>query len=146
MKHDPKILLTLAILTTGLLFAPVTGQTADFPSNPITVVVPYPAGGATDIAIRPLCEAARPFLRQQPVIVENRSGGGGAVGVGSIVGKKPDGYLLAEAVNSLHRNSYINKLPYDTVKDLTPIILVGGHLYGILVRADSPFKTLRDLI
>jgi len=68
------------------------------------------------------------------------------VGVGSIVGKKPDGYLLAEAVNSLHRNSYINKLPYDTVKDLTPIILVGGHLYGILVRADSPFKTLRDLI
>lgn len=146
MKHDPKILLTLAILTAGLLLAPITGQTADFPGGPITVVVPYPAGGATDIAFRPLCEAARPFLKQQPVIVENRSGGGGAVGVGSIVGKKPDGYLLAEAVNSLHRNSYINKLPYDTVKDLTPIILVGGHLYGILVRADSPFKTLKDLI
>jgi tripartite-type tricarboxylate transporter receptor subunit TctC len=78
------------------------------------------------------------------VVVENRAGGGGAVGVGSIVGKKPDGHLLAVVVASLHRASYINKLPFDTVKDLTPIIQIGGYQYAILVRPDSPFKTLQD--
>jgi tripartite-type tricarboxylate transporter receptor subunit TctC len=80
------------------------------------------------------------------VIVENRAGGGGAVGVGAIVGKKPDGYLISMAVESLHRNSYINKLPFDTGKDLTPIIAVSGNLYGSCVRADSPYKTLKDLV
>jgi len=145
MEHNIKIMLTLAILAGGLLLAPTAGKAAAFPNSPITLVVPFPAGGATDIAFRPLCEAAKKFLGQ-PVIVENRPGGGTAVGVGSIVGKKPDGYLLAEAVNSLHRNSYLNKLPFDTVKDLTPIIMVGGHLYGILVNPDSPFKTLQNLM
>ena len=82
----------------------------------------------------------------QPIIAENRPGDGGAVGVGSIVGEKPDGYTLVQATNSLHRNSYLNKLPFDTVKDLTPIILVGGHQIGVAVRSDSPFKTVNDVI
>jgi len=92
-----------------------------------------------------LCEAVKEFLGQ-PVIAENRPGDGGAVGVGSIVGAKPDGYTLVQATNSLHRNSYLNKLPFDTVKDLTPIILVGGHQIGGAVRSDSPFKTVNDVI
>jgi tripartite-type tricarboxylate transporter receptor subunit TctC len=92
-----------------------------------------------------LCEAAKKHLGQ-PIIVENRVGGGSAVGVGSIVGKKPDGYTLVEATESLHRNSYLNKLPFDTVKDVTPIILVGGHQIGIVVRSDSPFKALKEVI
>lgn len=129
----------------GLLLLPATGLAANFPKAAITLIVPYPAGGATDIVTRPLAEAARKSLGQ-PVMVENRSGGGGAVGVGSIIGKKPDGYLLAVAVTSLHRNSYLNKLPFDTVKDVTPIICVAGYLYGILVRADSPHQTLKDLL
>jgi tripartite-type tricarboxylate transporter receptor subunit TctC len=122
-----------------------SSSAASFPTGPITLVIPFPAGGATDLAFRPLAEAVKKHLGQ-PVIVENRPGGGSAVGVGSIVGKKPDGYLLTETVNSLHRNSYLNKLPFDTVKDLTPIIMVGGHLYGILVHPDSQFKTLKDLV
>jgi tripartite-type tricarboxylate transporter receptor subunit TctC len=129
----------------GLLLLPATGQAANFPNGAITLIVPYPAGGATDIVIRPLAGAAKKSFGQ-PVLVENRSGGGGAVGVGSIVGKKPDGYLLAVAVTSLHRNSYLNKLSFDTVKDVTPIIRVAGYLYGILVRADSPHQTLKDLL
>jgi tripartite-type tricarboxylate transporter receptor subunit TctC len=129
----------------ALLLLPTTGQAANFPNGAITVIVPYPAGGATDIVIRPLAGGAKKSLGQ-PVLVENRSGGGGAVGVGSIVGKKPDGYLLAVAVTSLHRNSYLNKLSFDTVKDVTPIIRVAGYLYGILVRADSPHQTLKDLL
>jgi tripartite-type tricarboxylate transporter receptor subunit TctC len=118
---------------------------AEFPSKPITLIVPYPAGGATDVVIRPLAEATGKILGQ-PVLVENKGGGGGAVGTGSIVGKEPDGYLLSVVVTSLHRAAHINKLAFDTVKDLTPIIRVGGYLYGILVKPDSKLKTLKDLI
>jgi tripartite-type tricarboxylate transporter receptor subunit TctC len=145
IKHDSKISLILAVFAVALLFFPIVGQTADFPKAPITLIIPWGAGGATDVTFRALCEAAKKSLGQ-PIIVENRVGGGSAVGVGSIVGKKPDGYNLVEATNSLHRNSYLNKLPFDTVKDLTPIITVGGHLFGIVVRSDSPFKSLNDLI
>ncbi len=138
-----KWIVPLALLL-AFAFFPMVGSAANFPDRPITLIVPYPAGGSTDIAIRALAEAAKKTLGQ--VVVENKSGGGGAVGTGSIVGKKPDGYSLAVAVTSLHRNSYINPLPFDTVKDLTPIIRVGGYLYGIVVRSDSEFKTLSDLI
>jgi len=137
--------ITLLMFFVISLLIPFTGQASDFPNKPITLIVPYPAGGATDVVIRPLAEAAKKHLGQ-PVIVENRGGGGGAVGVGSIVGKKPDGYLLSVVVTSLHRNSYINKLPFDTVKDVTPIIRLAGYLYGILVRPDSQFKTLKELV
>ena len=140
-----RLIIVLVLVAIGWVFSPVQGQAADFPNKPITLIVPYPAGGATDLVIRPLGEAAKKFLGQ-PVVVENRSGGGGAVGVGSIIGKKPDGYLLSVVVTSLHRNSYINKLSFDTVKDVTPIIQLAGYLYGILVRSDSQFKTLKELL
>ncbi len=145
MRVDSKTGLALVILVAGLLIVPAVAWSADFPKGPITLVIPWGAGGATDVAFRALCEATKEALGQ-PVIVENRPGGGSAIGVGSILGKKPDGYTLVEATNSLHRSSFINKLPFDTVKDLTPIAMVGGLLYGILVRADSPFKSLNDLI
>jgi tripartite-type tricarboxylate transporter receptor subunit TctC len=144
-KHDSKILLTLAIVASGVLLAATAAQCSDFPNRPITLVIPWGAGGSTDTTFRALCEAVKEFLGQ-PVIAENRPGEGGAVGVGSIVGAKPDGYTLVQATNSLHRNSYLNKLSFDTVKDLTPIILVGGHQIGIAVRSDSPFKTVNDVI
>jgi tripartite-type tricarboxylate transporter receptor subunit TctC len=145
MRHNSKIGLVLAILAVGLLLVPTVALSADFPRGPITLIIPWGAGGATDVTFRALCEATKDILGQ-PIIVENRPGGGSAIGVGSIVGKKPDGYMLVEATNSLHRNSYVNKLPFDTVKDLTPVTVVGGLLYGVLVRADSPFKTLNEFI
>ena len=144
MRHIQSIFI-LVFLTIGWVCCPIHGQAADFPNKPITLIVPYPAGGATDLVIRPLAEAAKKYLGQ-PVVVENRSGGGGAVGVGSIIGKKPDGYLLSVVVTSLHRNSFINKLSFDTVKDVTPVIQLAGYLYGILVRSDSQFKTLKELL
>jgi len=135
----------LAICAALSVAVPAASAGEAFPTRSITLIVPYPAGGATDVVTRPLAEGAKKALGQS-VIVDNRAGGGGAVGVGAIVGKKPDGYLLAVAVESLHRNSYINKLPFDTVKDLSPIIGFSGNLYGILVRPDSPHKTLKDLL
>jgi tripartite-type tricarboxylate transporter receptor subunit TctC len=118
---------------------------ADFPTKPITLICPYPAGGSTDVIARPLAEAAGRVLGQ-PVLVENKGGGGGAVGTGSIIGKEPDGYLLSIVVTSLHRSAHINKLSFDTVKDVTPIIRVAGYLYGVLVRPDSKIQSLPELI
>jgi tripartite-type tricarboxylate transporter receptor subunit TctC len=138
-------MLPAAMVLCALVLCPTVGVAATFPDKPITLIVPYPAGGATDIAIRSLAEAAKKHLGQS-IVVENKGGGGGAVGTGSIVGKNPDGYLLTVAVTSLHRNAYINPLPFDTVNDLTPIIRVGGYLNGIVVRSDSEFKSLSDLI
>jgi tripartite-type tricarboxylate transporter receptor subunit TctC len=144
-RAETFLVLGLVIFAALLAVAPVAAAGEAFPTRSITLIVPYPAGGATDVVTRPLAEGARKTLGQN-VVIDNRAGGGGAVGVGAIVGKKPDGYLLAVAVESLHRNSYINKLPFDTVNDLTPIIGFSGNLYGILVRADSPHKTLKDLL
>ena len=145
MRRDSKIGFALVILATGLLLVPTIVRSADFPKSPITLIIPWGAGGATDVIFRALSEATKDILGQ-PIIVENRPGGGSAIGVGIVVGKKPDGYMLVEATNSVHRSSYINKLPFDTVKDLTPVAMVGGLLYGVLVRADSPFKTLNEFI
>jgi tripartite-type tricarboxylate transporter receptor subunit TctC len=144
MKKSRRVYVLLIALLC-LMLIPSAGQTAKFPDRSITLSVPYGAGGATDIAIRPLADATQKILGQS-VIVENKPGGGGAVSVGALVGKKPDGYLLSVAVTSLLRNSFINKFSFDTVQDVTPIIRIGGYLYGILVHPDSPFKTLKDLL
>ena len=133
----------LFVIGAMLLSGPAIA--AEFPTKPITLIVPYPAGGSTDVVIRPLAEAAGKILGQ-PMLVENKGGGGGAVGTGSIIGKEPDGYLLSVVVTSLHRAAHINKLAFDTVKDVSPIIRVAGYLYGVLVKPDSKNKTLKDLI
>lgn len=138
------ILVVIAVCCILSLTGPAAAA-AGFPDKPITLIVPYPAGGATDVVIRPLAEAVKSQLGQ-PVIIENKGGGGGAVGVGSIIGKDPDGYLLSVVVTSLHRAAHINKLSFDTVKDVTPIIRVGGYLYGVLVKPDSPHTTLKELV
>jgi tripartite-type tricarboxylate transporter receptor subunit TctC len=140
-----RVCLVVLVSMISLMLPGGYSTAAEFPTKPITLIVPYPAGGATDVVIRPLAEAAGKILGQ-PVLVENKGGGGGAVGVGSIIGKEPDGYLLSVVVTSLHRAAHINKLAFDTVKDVTPIIRVGGYLYGVLVKTDSKFKTLKDLI
>jgi tripartite-type tricarboxylate transporter receptor subunit TctC len=144
MKPRQAFLVMLCCLVSAAMFV-TPAFSAGFPDKPITLIVPYPAGGATDVIARPLAEAAGKILGQ-PVLVENKGGGGGAVGVGSIIGKDPDGYLLSIVVTSLHRVAHINKLSFDTVKDVTPIIRVGGYLYGVLVKPDSNYKTLKDLM
>jgi len=82
----------LAIYAALSVAASAASAGEAFPTRSITLIVPYPAGGATDVVTRPLAEGAKKALGQT-VVVDNRAGGGGAVGAGAIVGKKPDGYL-----------------------------------------------------
>jgi tripartite-type tricarboxylate transporter receptor subunit TctC len=117
-----------------------------FPSRPVHIFVPYAAGGAVDILTRTLGDAVS---RQwgQGVVVENRPGAGGVIASQTLVTSPPDGYTLIVVASGHPTNSFLYpKMPYDTFKDFTPISLLASSPNILLVRADSPFKTLADMI
>ena len=117
-----------------------------FPSRPVRILVPYPAGGAVDILTRTLGDAVS---RQwgQGIVVENRPGAGGVIASQALVTSPPDGYTLIVVASGHPTNAFLYpKLPYDTFKDFTPISLLASSPNILLVRADSPFKTLADMI
>ena len=122
-----------------------TGAT-DFPSKPITIVIPTAASVSGDIIMRAYGEAVSKHLGQ-PIIVENKPGGSGALAAAYVATSvKPDGYTLLNIIIPMYRVPHIQKTPYDPVKDFTPIILLGGYTLGGVVRADSPFKEWKDVI
>jgi tripartite-type tricarboxylate transporter receptor subunit TctC len=117
-----------------------------FPSKPVHIFVPYAAGGGVDILARMLGDVVS---RQwgQTVVVENRPGAGGVVASQALVAAPPDGYTLIVVASGHATNPFLYpKLPYDTFKDFAPISLLASSPNILLVRADSPFKTLADLI
>src|SRR6266581_8410526 len=117
-----------------------------FPSKPVRIFVPYAAGGGVDILARTLGDVVS---RQwgQTVVVENRPGAGGVVASQALAGSAPDGYTLIVVASGHATNPFLYaKIPYDTFKDFTPISLLASSPNILLVRADSAFKTLGDVI
>jgi tripartite-type tricarboxylate transporter receptor subunit TctC len=117
-----------------------------FPAKPVHIFVPYAAGGGVDILARTLGDVVS---RQwgQTVVVENRPGAGGVVASQALVSAPPDGYTLIVVASGHATNPFLYaKLPYDTFKDFTPISLLASSPNILLVRADSPYKTLADLL
>ncbi len=117
-----------------------------FPAKPVHLLIPYPAGGAVDILGRTLGdELAKQW--GQTVIVENRPGAGGVVASQALATSPPDGYTLMVVASGHATNPFLySKLPYDTFRDFTPITLLASSPNIVLVRADSPFRTLADLL
>jgi tripartite-type tricarboxylate transporter receptor subunit TctC len=129
------------VATTGAASA----QTA-FPTKAVHLFVPYPAGGAVDILARTLGDELSKNWGQ-PVIVENRPGAGGVVASQALAASPPDGYTLIVVASGHATNPFLYpKIPYDTFKDFTPICLLASSPNILLVRADSPFKTLADVL
>jgi len=134
--------------TAVAMFAAVglaSGQSG-FPVKPVHIFVPYAAGGGVDILARTLGDVVS---RQwgQTVVVENRPGAGGVVASQALVASPPDGYTLIVVASGHATNPFLYpKIPYDTFKDFTPISLLASSPNILLVRADSPFKTLGDMI
>src|SRR3982074_706689 len=119
---------------------------APFPSIPVHIFVPYAAGGGVDILARTLGDVVS---RQwgQTVVVENRPGAGGVVASQALVASPPDGYTLIVVASGHATNPFLYpKIPYETFKDFTPISLLASSPNILLVRADSPLKTLGDMI
>ncbi len=135
----------LALPLASGLAAPAYSQ-QNFPSRPIRMLVPWAPGGTSDIAMRALCEAASKRLGQ-PVIVENRAGAGGVLGAQFLLTTPPDGYVLSQFPISVMRQPLLNSRPlFNPLTDFTYVSLITGYLFGIVVRADAPWRTLGELI
>jgi tripartite-type tricarboxylate transporter receptor subunit TctC len=136
---------TLATPLAVPLAAPAIAQAA-FPSRPIRMYVPWAPGGTTDVQMRALCEAAG-RRAGQPVVVENKSGAGGILGAQAMLSDKPDGYTLGQMPVSVFRTPLMSTRPmYDPVADFTYIIHLCGYLFGVVVRADAPWKTFQEFL
>jgi tripartite-type tricarboxylate transporter receptor subunit TctC len=132
-------------LIAGLLVA-LSAQAQPFPSRPITLICPWPAGGSTDVHLRKFAEIAQKHLGQ-PVVVENKPGGSGTLGPSQMAATaRPDGYTLSQFPISLLRVPHMQKAQWEPLKDFTYIIGLTGYTFGVVVRSDSPFKSLQDLI
>lgn len=134
-------------LALALVAFPRTGSAQRFPERPIKVVVPYPPGGPLDVVARLLAPRLASQLGQ-PVIVDNKAGAAGAIGVEAVAKAPPDGYTLLFTVNAtLTINPHTSKaLPYDSLKDFTPISTVVDIINILVVNPKVPVKTVAELI
>ena len=117
-----------------------------YPVRPITMIVPFPAGGATDTLARFLAEKMREILGQ-PIIIENVAGAAGTIGVGRAVRAAPDGYTLSIGTSTTHMlTGGLYTLPFDLLKDIEPVIYIGSEPLLLAARKDFPASDLRGLI
>jgi tripartite-type tricarboxylate transporter receptor subunit TctC len=129
------------------LCAALAVNAQDYPTKSIRMIVPFPPAGGTDIMARVVAHKLGE-MNKWTVVIDNRPGAGGNIGIEAAVKSPPDGYtiVMGQTSNLAISPSLYAKLPYDPVKDLQPIALVGSGPIAIVVRADSPYKTLADLL
>jgi tripartite-type tricarboxylate transporter receptor subunit TctC len=139
----------LVMFCAALALAPASAypQASTFPSKPIRLVVPYPPGGGSDTIARPLAQRLAENLKQQ-VIIDNRGGAGGNIGMEVAAKAPPDGHTIVFALTAqLAVNPALyRKLPYDPIKDYEPITLLASGPYVLVVHASLPVRTVKDLI
>lgn len=138
--------LLAATLSAGIS-SPAIAQDGNYPDRPIRVIVPFPAGGATDVVARLLGERMAQELRQ-PIVVENRAGAAGTVGAATVARSRPDGYtlLVATLASNLIAPLLMRDPPFDPRADFEFISKIGTTPTALLVRADSPFRSVEDLL
>ncbi len=118
----------------------------DFPRRPIHIWLGYAPGAVSDLVIRAMAPAAEKILGQ-PLVLESKAGGAGAVALELLKTAKPDGYtLVGSTTQSLTHVPHMVDIKYDPFKDFTPVVLTYTMSNGVVVKSDSPFKTFRDLI
>jgi tripartite-type tricarboxylate transporter receptor subunit TctC len=136
---------TLAALGVAPVAARVRAQAPErFPSRPIHLWVPWPAGGGTDLSMRVLAEVAGNVLGER-VIVQNRPGAGGTLAMLVLRQSAPDGYTIAQVPYPVFRAVWVQKVGWDPIRDTTPIIQISGVTFGIVVAASSEFRKLDDI-
>ncbi|MCA6126149.1 tripartite tricarboxylate transporter substrate binding protein [Bradyrhizobium sp. WSM 1704] len=143
MSQRNRLMVLLA--AAGMLFA-ATAQAQDYPTKPITLIVPWPAGGSTDISMRAIAESASKVLGQ-PITIDNKAGGGGTVGPATMAaGAKPDGYTISQIPITVFRLPLMQEVSWDPSKDFSYIIHLTGYTFGVTTSAESPFKSWQDVV
>ncbi|MBC7432309.1 MAG: tripartite tricarboxylate transporter substrate binding protein [Rubritepida sp.] len=138
-------MLTRRNLALTALALPALAQPA-YPNAPIRMLVPWGAGGTTDVQMRALCQAASARLGQ-PVVVENRAGAGGVLGAQAMLSARPDGYTIGQMPISVFRQPLLNsRALFDPLTDFSYIIHITGYLFGTIVRPDAPWRNMAELI
>jgi tripartite-type tricarboxylate transporter receptor subunit TctC len=134
------------LLACALALFAGLAQAQQFPTRPVTLIVPWPAGGSTDIGMRALASATEKHLGQ-PIVIENKPGAGGTIGPANMAaGAKPDGYTVSQLPITVFRMPFIQKTTFDPTKDFTYIVHITGYTFGVVVKADAPWKTFDELI
>ena len=140
-------MMSLKIAAAAALLASSLGASADsWPTKPVKIIVPYPPGGAVDVATREVAQKLSDQLHQ-PFVVENKAGASGTMGTQYVAKSAPDGYTLVANDMSYSMMTYVfNSLPFDPDHDLLPVTTTMFAPYAIAVKADGPYKTLKDLL
>ena len=140
-----RLIAAAALMAAAL---PAFGQ-SDYPNKPLTMIVPFPPGGVADITARPVAEALGRYLKQ-PVVVENKAGAGGGVGMAYVAKTKPDGYTVLMALSSIsiipEADKILGRTPMYQLNQLVPIARFTADPTVLAVRADSPWKNAKDLV
>ena len=136
-----KFFITICMVLLGTL---ATAQ-EKYPSKPITFIIPWPAGGTADASMRAIGESLSKNLGV-PVIVENRSGASGMLGVSQLVASKPDGYTIGQIPLSITRQHHIGTINFNPLTDITYLGRTAGLSFGLAVNSDSPIKTFSDYV
>ena len=136
-----------AVLTAGLTV--VAAARAEYPERPLTMVVPFPPGGVADTVARPIAEALARELKQ-PVVIENRGGAGGAVGIGHVARLPADGYTLLMSLSSIsilpEADRILDRKPQYQLSQFKPIARITADPTVLVVRADAPWRTVEDFV
>jgi tripartite-type tricarboxylate transporter receptor subunit TctC len=144
MKLPRRRFLQLAAATLPVLSR--SGRAQVYPTRPITVIVPFAAGGPLDTLVRVVTDRMREFLSQS-VIVENVTGAAGSIGVGRAARAAPDGYTLSAGIWSTHVvNGAVYKLSYDVLNDFAPVALLTDNAQIIVARKSMPANDLREFV
>ncbi len=146
MRTDVRAI-ALVLAAAAAAFAPAASTQTPYPTKPVRIVVPFPAGGTTDILARAAAQKLSETWGQQ-VVVDNRPGAGGNIGAELVAKSPPDGYTLLMGTVGTHaiNASLYAKMPYDHVKDFAPVILVAGVPNVLVVHPSLPVNSVQELI
>lgn len=135
------------LLMVGMPLMPAFGQVESWPAKPIRTIVPFPAGGGTDIVARDVTQKISGTTKWT-FVIDNKPGSGGNLGIDAAAKSAADGYslVIGQTSNLAINPSLYARLPYDPIKDLTPIGLIGNAPLVLVTSMDSPFKTLADVV